>query len=141
MGSANVDLVQAIYAAWERGDYGSAHWADPGIEFVFADGPSPSRSIGLAAMAEANRDWLEAWDDVRQVMEDIRELDDNRVLALHCFVARGKKSGLELDQIQRRAAAVYTIENGKVISLVHYFDRDRGLADLGLGSPGDSPST
>ncbi|HEX4188777.1 MAG TPA: hypothetical protein VHY83_12845 [Solirubrobacteraceae bacterium] len=62
MSSANVDLVRSIWAAWERGDYSSAAWADPEIEFVFADGPSPGSWTGLAGMAEANREWLSAWE-------------------------------------------------------------------------------
>jgi len=38
-GSPNVELVRSIIEAWERGDYSSAEWAHPEIEYVFADGP------------------------------------------------------------------------------------------------------
>ena len=57
MASTNVDLVRSIFAAWERGDFSSADWADPEIEFaVPTDGPG--RWTGVARMAEANRDFL-----------------------------------------------------------------------------------
>ena len=130
--SENLELVRSMYAAWERGDFDATEWAQSEIEFVFADGPSPGSWRGLSGMAEAMRDWLQAWEEVRQVPDGYRQLDDGRVLALHVFTARGRKSGLELEHVRRAAAAVYTIHDGKVSRLVHYFDRNRALAELGL---------
>jgi hypothetical protein len=50
----------AGHAAHERGDYGSAEWAHPEIEYVWADGLSAGSQTGLAGMAKAFRDWLNA---------------------------------------------------------------------------------
>jgi ketosteroid isomerase-like protein len=65
MSSPNLDLVRSSYAAWERGDMTSAEWADPDIEYVFADGPHPGTWTGLAEMARANHDFLAAWEQWR----------------------------------------------------------------------------
>jgi hypothetical protein len=62
--SANLDLVRSILTTWERGDYSSADWADPEIEYAMVDGPERGHWEGLAAMAEAARKGLDAWKDV-----------------------------------------------------------------------------
>jgi hypothetical protein len=111
MASANVELVRSIVAAWERGDFSSAEWAHPEIEFAFADGPSPQSSTGVASMAEALRDFLSAWQEYRAEVDQYRELDGERVL----------------------------IRGGQVTKLVIYFDCERALADLGLAPEGGSP--
>jgi hypothetical protein len=78
MSRENVEIVRDVYAAWERGNYSFAEWAHREIEFAFADGPAPGRWTGLAAMAEAMRDWLGSWEEFRQVADEYRELDDER---------------------------------------------------------------
>jgi ketosteroid isomerase-like protein len=139
MASANVDLVRSLHAAWERGDYSSSQWVHPEIEFIMADGPSPGSWKGLAGVAEGFRDWLSAWENFRVEAEEYRELDDERVLVLAQFSARGKRSGLEIGQARTKAAAVFHIRDGKVTRYVIYWNRERGLSDLGLAPEGSSP--
>jgi len=136
--SANLDLVRSIYAAWERGDYSSAEWAHPEIEFVIANGPSPGSWTGLAEMAEGHRDFLRAWEDFRVEAEEYRELDDGRVFVLDHLSGRGKTSGLDLGQTRTMGAWLFQIRDGSVTKMVRYLDRDRGLADLGLAPEGDA---
>jgi ketosteroid isomerase-like protein len=140
MASANLELVRSIYAAWERGDWSSAEWAHPEIEFVRADGPDRGESRGLAGMAEYWRDFLSAWEEWRVEVDEYRELDDERVLVLLKNSGRGKSSGLELGQMGTKAANLFHIRGDKVTRLVVYWeDRERALTDLGLASEAGSP--
>jgi ketosteroid isomerase-like protein len=133
MASENLDLVRSIFAAWQRGDFSSAEWAHPGIEFMIADGPTPGSYKGLAEMAEGWREFLSAWEDFRaEEVDEYRELDGERVLALQQFSARGKTSGFDLGQMRTRGANLFHVRGGKVIRLVLYWNRERALADLGL---------
>ena len=134
--SENLDLVPSIFADWERGDFSSAGWADPEIEFVLTDGPEPGNWSGLAAVAQAMRGWLSGWENYRLEGEQYRELDDERALVFWNQSGRGKASGLELAQRWPKAASLFLIRDDKVTSLVTYFDRERALAELGLAPKG-----
>ena len=127
--SENLGLVRSIFAAHERGDYGSAEWADSDIEYVIADGPDAGVWSGRAAMAKAWGDVLSAYDYYRTVVDEVREVDDDRVLVLGSYSARGKATGLRLAGMN---ASLWEIRDGRVVRRVIYFDRDRALADLGL---------
>lgn len=128
-GSPNLDLVRSLYAAWDRGDFGSAEWAHAEIEFVIADGPEPGTWTGLAGMAQVNRVWLSAWEGFRAQVDECRALDDERVLVLDRWIGVGKKSGVP---VADTGAQVFQIQDGKVTRWVRYYDRDRALADLSI---------
>ena len=130
--SENLDLVRSIFAAWERGDFSAADWADPEIEFVFADGPAPGTWKGLAGMTEGWRDFLSTWEELHAEAEEFREIDSERVLVLLHNSGRGKMSRLDVGQMSWKAANLIQIRRGKVTRFVNYFDRERALADLGL---------
>jgi ketosteroid isomerase-like protein len=131
--SENLDLVRSIIADWERGDYSSVEWADPEIEYVILDGPSPGRWTGLIEVWRAWSDVLSAWENFRMEAEEYREIDAERVLVLHRASGRGKTSGLDIAQVGTKGGAcVFHLRDGKVTRFVGCFDRDRALADLGL---------
>ena len=109
--SANLDLVRSIYADWERGDFRSAEWADPEIEFVMADGVSPGHWVGLAEMANAWRGVLSAWKDLRGEAEEYRALDGERVLVLDRRSGHGKVSGIELAQMPTQGGTVWQVRD------------------------------
>jgi len=132
MASANVNLVRSIYADWACGEFSGTEWADPEIEFVIADGPSPSSQHGRRAMAEAWGDVLSVWQDYRAVAEGYCDLDDGRVLVLAAFSARGRTSNIQVSQVLARGVSLMHVHDGKVTKLVLYFNRGHGLADLGL---------
>jgi ketosteroid isomerase-like protein len=132
MTSANLDLVRSIYADWERGDFTSADWAHPEIEFARADGPDPGVWRGVTGMAGAWRDRAGSFEGPRPEVEEYRELDGERVLVLFRATGRAKASGLDLGQMRAKGANLVHVRDGKVTRLVTYFDRERALADLGL---------
>jgi ketosteroid isomerase-like protein len=138
MPSANLDLVRAIYAAWERGDYRSVEWAHPEMEYRVADGPSPSTWTGIKGMTEGFRDALAAWEDWGVVADDYLDLSADRVLvSFHC-TGRGKASGVELAQLGVNGATLFEVGDGKITRIVQYFERDHALADLGTTPEADS---
>jgi ketosteroid isomerase-like protein len=130
--SENLDLVRSIYADWERGIYRTLEWADPNFEYVFVGGPTPGTATGITESSEAFRNWMSAWEEWRVHVDEIRELDGDRVFALVHASVRGRESGIELPPEATNFAQVFQVRDGKVTRLVNYFDRDRALADLGL---------
>jgi hypothetical protein len=64
-------------------------------------------------MVEGTRDILSAWEEYRVEVDEYRELDGERVLVLTRFLARGKRSGLEVEQIQAKGATLFHIRGGQ----------------------------
>jgi ketosteroid isomerase-like protein len=130
--SANLDLVKSIFDAWERGDWSSADWADPEIDFEMIGGLHTGRWKGIGQMGDAWGTMVRAWDGLRAIPDEFRELDDGRVLVLLRNEGRGRGSGIEIGEISVKAANVFTIRGGKVTHLALYWDRDVAFGDLGL---------
>jgi ketosteroid isomerase-like protein len=129
--SKNLDLVRSIFADWERGDFSTAEWADPEIEFE-TFGFDAMKTVGRPDMAGRWGQWMKAWEDYRTEADEYRELDGDRVLVLMRHGGRGRMSGIQVDHLDRRGANLFQIRCGKVVTLTLYWDGRHALSDLGL---------
>ena len=106
----------------------------PRDQFVGVDGPDPICVRGIGELGRTWVEFLDAWEDYRVEVEEYRELDDERVLALFRIGGRGKTSELEVGQMRAEAASLFHIRDGRVTRLVLYWDRERALADAGIAA-------
>jgi ketosteroid isomerase-like protein len=128
MSEGNVEIVKRIYAAWEQGDFSSADWADPDIEYSL---PDPERALeqGVGAMARAWGRWVSSFQDYKVKGHEFIDVGD-QVLVVQTFHGRGRSSGASIDGIQ--GAAVLTLRDGKVTRFVGYTDLDQAFAEAGI---------
>ena len=135
MSQENVEAARSMYAATARGDWSRMSvWLDPEVEFVAVGGPDPGVvASGFTALVGAWRGYLSAWENFRLDVQDIRALDEGRVLALTRRGGRGRVSGMEIEDLAgAEGADVLHYRDGKVVRYLSYWDRGRALADLGL---------
>jgi ketosteroid isomerase-like protein len=102
---------------------------DATIEFVGGESAlGPGQYRGLRGLVEGWRAWLEGWDS--QVMQ-LEELIDagGQVVALVRIKGRTTRHGVE---VEHAPAAVWTIEDGTVVGISFYLDRDQAFEAAGL---------
>jgi ketosteroid isomerase-like protein len=136
MSQADVDTIRAGLAALNRRDVdGMLATLRPDAELV------PLRAVleGIVYRGhEGLRRWLadmaEDWDDLRIDTDDVRALDGGRVLVLARFHARGKSSGVRLDQ---PAAWICELVEGKVARIRFYADAGAALGAAASQAPAE----
>ncbi len=135
MTKENAEVVRDIFAVWETGDFSSADWADPEIEFAGVQGLDRIASHGIEEMGRAWGEFLRAWKEYRVEAKEIIDAGD-RVVVLLVFHGEGRASGVPIDEMP--GAAVLTLRNGKVTRFVGHSTAAAALAEAGIG---DGPKT
>jgi ketosteroid isomerase-like protein len=73
------------------------------------------------------QEWVDLFDDITNVAEELVDLGDDRVLALQRATGRARLSGAETEM---RLAVVYTVRDGKIVRGREYMDRATALDAL-----------
>jgi ketosteroid isomerase-like protein len=127
MSQENVEVVRAAWEAFQRRD-NEAVFAlyDPEVEVQHPVDGSLYR--GFDGVRRFFQDWLPAWDDFEEQVEEWIEAGDHVVAFLHSR-GRGKLSGVPVEQ---RQAHLWTVRGGKLWRLRIYPTKEAALEAAGL---------
>jgi ketosteroid isomerase-like protein len=137
MSQENVEIARRIAEAFEagvqRGDF-TAPWETGAVaedcEFVPAPEYAEQRSYqGRKGFSEFMLSWTEGFENYSVQTERLIDVGGDRVVGFFTQSATGKGSRAPVEQ---EYATVYDLENGQLVRLRIYFDRDAALEAAGL---------
>ena len=128
-----MDVIRALLARWESGDYDTVEAFDPQVEFTRTGGGSDvlgytTKSHGIEGLWAAVVAWTEEWSDHRVEAERFIEVGE-RVLVLVRQRAVGKRSGVPMNNVD---AWVFSIGDGRIVRWDAYWDPADAKRALGL---------
>jgi ketosteroid isomerase-like protein len=122
----NAEIVRSLYERWAR-EENPGELYHPEIEWSM---PHPGGHVkGRDEVVAFLRSFIGAWDQHEMELEEVRELEDGRVLVLFTERARGRMSGVETIA---HPAGLWTLRDGKVVSFEAFGDRNEALRLAGL---------
>jgi ketosteroid isomerase-like protein len=125
----NVEVVRRAHAEFERGNFWVPEFFDAGVRVVWLSAIGvEDQTVGLPGMSRVMIDWMQSWEQVSLVAERFIDAGD-QVVVIGDWRGRGKASGVVSNW---RHGAVWTLRDGKVISLVSYSDPADALKAVGL---------
>jgi ketosteroid isomerase-like protein len=132
MSQENLEVVRRLLQAFADGGLDAmAEFWDPDIDWRAAEGAidDVGEMHGPVAVRRYIQDWIDTFDDFSVVVEELRDVGDDRVLAIQRLKGRAKLSGAETDL---RYAVVSTVRDGKVVRGREYLSVEDALEAVGL---------
>jgi hypothetical protein len=133
--SRNVEVVQSLYADLDLAKVRAraldvADLVDPAFELHPPEqSPDLQTYRGLEGLLAYLAMQLDLWDDAAFETEQFIDAGD-RVVVFGRFSVRGKASGVPVTIL---SAHVWTVREGRAVSMVIYSDRTEAVEAVGLG--------
>ena len=132
MSQEAVEIVRDSFRAFaDEGLDALAEFWHPDINWRAMEGAldDVGEMHGTAAARRYLQDWLDTFEDVTNVAEELLDVGDDRVIAVQHATGPARLSGIETEL---RYAVVYTLRERKIIRIREYSDRDQALKAVGL---------
>ncbi len=125
----DLEVLRELYSHWERGDF--TYWEPFAEDYTWkaVDAVESGEYTGIAEISAAWRTWLQAWDGFSIEAEEVVAGSDGRYVVMQLFRGKGKASGLESEE---RSAAVATIQDGLIVRMEGFWNRDAALQAAGV---------
>lgn len=132
MSRENVEIIRQVVEAFNEKGMGSEatlSFFDAGVVFEEPpEQPSPTVAEGRDAASRTFKQFDEVWEAHRSEPEEIRVVDDERVLLLSIEHFRGR-DGIELAQ---PCGTLFTLRSGKIARMQSFWERENALRAAGL---------
>ena len=128
----NIEAARRVIEMWKRGDFDRAldlAADDFVVDMSNSIGPDKGVYRGVERVRELSTSITDAVDALRWEVEELIEVDEERlIVVVHAFM-RGRGSGAEVDAV---SAALWTISDGKGRSMKLYQTKADALEAAGL---------
>jgi ketosteroid isomerase-like protein len=132
MSQHNVQLVRDSWKALSDGglDAMAEYW-DPEISWrAIENAPDDVGEMrGRDAACRYVQDWLDMFEDLVNVAEEVLEVGEDLVISVQHVTGRARLSGIETEL---RYAVLYTLRDDRIARVKEYRDRQQALEAVGL---------
>ena len=129
MSQENVEIVKRAFTEFQRGNFWVPEFFEPNVRIRWLDVVGgPSETVGLQDMSDFMLNWLETFDSMSMVAEQVVDAGD-QVVVIAAWRGRGKASGVDTEW---RQGTVWTVRAGRVASVVGYESPGKALEAAGL---------
>ena len=132
MSQRNVEIVQRLTESFNKSGIGSEEtlsFFDAAAVFEEPpEQPAPRTAHGREEIARMFGEFDSAWEDHQSRTDEIRVIDDERVLVLSVEHFRGR-DGIEIDQ---PAGGIFTLRGGKIVRMQSFWERATALEAAGV---------
>jgi uncharacterized protein len=136
MSQENVELIRTLVGHAQAGKWDAAiALIGDDVELDATRFPDGDVYHGRNDYAAFFRRWFGSWDELSIEVERFIDAGD-QVLVFLTISGRGKGSGVA---VKRDFADVWTVRDGKVVRLVGYLDRSKGLEAVGISGQEGEP--